>query len=117
MRLIGQLHRYSPYDRLPISTNGRTSNSGRATTDDGWSIAATSAADESVTAGSIQVKVAPPATSPMEKVMASIATAASATASARECPSLGVCGIRQGRHKNAMPAPRSSPLDREIVDK
>ncbi len=50
--LIGQLHRYSPYDRLPISTNGRHPNRVRTEPAHGCTTTATNAADARVTSGS-----------------------------------------------------------------
>ena len=53
MRLIGQVHRYNPYERLPISTIGFEPNSVRAPVAHGWTTTATRAADANVTIGSI----------------------------------------------------------------
>ena len=53
MRLIGQVHRYRPYERLPISTIGRLPNTRRAPAAQGCTTTPTSAADASVTIGSI----------------------------------------------------------------
>ncbi len=51
---IGQLHKYTPYERLPRATSGRDPKNDRAAVAAGWTTTATATSDSSDTAASCQ---------------------------------------------------------------
>jgi hypothetical protein len=115
---IGQLHRYSPYDRFPISTSGFHENHKRSNLDEGCTTTSTATSDAMETTARFHRYTDRSVSTAWVNDSNSTARATRPTpSSSAPAPAAGALRLRHGRHRNAAPAPSSRPLERVNVER
>src|SRR3954452_12258456 len=116
--MIGQLHRYNPYERLPRATSAGLPKNDRVARADGCTTAPTTTIDKMDTSvSSHRNSDRSVRWTLMNATMRPAVAANPATFNINPTPLDTPVLARHGRHTNAAPAPSSSPLERVSVDR
>src|SRR3954463_2587707 len=116
--MIGQLHRYNPYERLPRATSAGLPKNDRVAVAAGCTTAPTTTIDKNDTSASCQRNSDRSMRwTLMNATMRPAVAANAATVNIRPTPLDTPVLARHGRHTNAAPAPSSRPLERVSVDR
>src|SRR3954447_1876046 len=116
--MIGQLHRYKPYERLPKPTSSRRPKNDRAAVADGCTTVATTTSDNIDTSASCQRNSARSVRWTLMNAYTRPAVAVNPATFNITPPRLDTAVLdRHGRQTKAAPAPSRRPLDRVNVDR